>query len=87
MSKRPSQQEGSSSIGLIEELNQAAAERVPEKAAWNYGSAAMEKEAISPISVIQDKTIAENTEQSSERYDLKLAAKELTASLGEGQGK
>lgn len=45
---------------------------------------AIEKEAISPISIVQDKTIAENTEQSSERYDLNLAAKELMATLGEG---
>jgi hypothetical protein len=86
-SKRPSQEEASSSIGLIEELDRAVIERPREKTAWNYGSAAVEKEAISPISIIEDKTIAENTEQSSERYDLNIAAKELAASLGEGQGK
>lgn len=50
--KRLNQEEVSSSIGFFEELNGAVAARQRERPAWNYGSATVDREAISPISII-----------------------------------
>lgn len=50
---------------------------------WNYGSAGVDKEAISPISMVRDKTLAEQTDQNTDRHHLNAAAQELLNSLGE----
>ena len=60
LTKRPSHNEAGASLGFAEDLGRAVSgQQRREKMPWNYGSAAIDKEAISPISVIRDKTLAE----------------------------